>query len=331
MLSSRVSFSEEKKGKEGEQKHICVLEFYFNKKGKEREGKFEVKIVWFMVHSKVNLKESLVGLWIEVSDLGLLLLSEECLVRVSLDRYKTDGLSGFPTAKRPRIQTNSRGVSGSAQLSAGNTKTSSPIQHLTNDPQSSLVKQQSRASITNIAQGDARSVLDDTDRLYKSVLLWDVPTRNPLPTTLEQPHYITDIRFQPNSTFFAAACFDKIYYCDSTNVSKAPVILKGHTGPVKSIDFSPKDPHILCSCDNQGEILIWDLNTCRVIFKLKENGVSSNQVWFQSGSLLAVASGKKIILLLIQMDSEKIRITSKVGTWPSLGGVREVPLYRATA
>ncbi|PWA73861.1 G-protein beta WD-40 repeat-containing protein [Artemisia annua] len=189
----------------------------------------------------------------------------------------TDGLSGFPTAKHLRIQTNSRGVSGSAhykgcqtitkvvkpiypikhtnssthhlqQLSVGNTDTSSPIQHLTNDPQSSLVKQQSRASITNIAQGDAHSVLDDTDfmfrrdRLYKyvhhklftchfssdgkllacagtdgMVLLWDVPSRKPLPTTLKQPHIITDIRFQPKSTFFAAACSNKIYFCDSTN------------------------------------------------------------------------------------------------------------------
>ncbi|GJZ38683.1 transcriptional corepressor LEUNIG_homolog-like protein [Tanacetum coccineum] len=194
------------------------------------------------------------------------------------------------------------------QLSVGNKHTSSPIQHLTNDPESSLVKQQSRASITNIAQGDARSVLDDTG--LSKVLLWDVPSRNPLPSTLEQPHFITDIRFQPNSTFFAAACFDKIYYCDSTNVSKAPVILKGHTGRVKSIDFSPKDPHILCSCDSQGEILIWDVDTCRTIFK--ENGISSNQVRFQSGNLLAVASGKKIILLSIHMDSGKIRITSKM-------------------
>nr|GEV81927.1 hypothetical protein [Tanacetum cinerariifolium] len=38
----------------------------------------------------------------------------------------------------------------------------------------------------------------------------------------------------------------------------------------------------------------------------------NNQVRFQSGSLLAVASGKKIILLSIHMDSEKICIPSKV-------------------
>ncbi|PWA70749.1 G-protein beta WD-40 repeat-containing protein [Artemisia annua] len=228
----------------------------------------------------------------------------------SLD--STDGLSGFPTAKHPRIQANSRGVSGSAQLSVGNTNASSPIQHLTNDPHSSLVKQQSRASITNIAQ----DFMFRKDRLYKSVrhklltchfssdgkllacagtkgmvLLWDVPSRKPLPTTLEQPHIITDIRFQPNSTFFAAACFDKIYFCDSTNVSKAPVILKGHTWPVKSIDFSPKDPHILCSCDSQGEILIWDVNTCHTIFKLKGHGQDINSIcWDPSHTRLASVS-----------------------------------------
>ncbi|GKD80908.1 hypothetical protein Tco_1347747 [Tanacetum coccineum] len=38
-MIKKLSGCAEKKGKEREQKHICVLEFYFNKKGKESEGK----------------------------------------------------------------------------------------------------------------------------------------------------------------------------------------------------------------------------------------------------------------------------------------------------
>ncbi|GKC82045.1 transcriptional corepressor LEUNIG_homolog-like protein isoform X1, partial [Tanacetum coccineum] len=174
------------------------------------------------------------------------------------------------------------------------------------------------------------------------VLLWDVGSRTPLPN-LKLPNTILNVCFQPDTTFLAASCGYKIYYCDSTKVSEAPVVLIGHAKPTEqdeyfytwpiivtprqggnarrkqewissqhtSVDFCPTDRHLMCSCDSHGEVHIWNVESRLILCKFKE-AAGASHVKFGSRNMLAIAAGRRIMLLsLIHTDSGEIKETSR--------------------
>ncbi|GKA34970.1 G-protein beta WD-40 repeat-containing protein [Tanacetum coccineum] len=154
------------------------------------------------------------------------------------------------------------------------------------------------------------------------VLLWDVGSRTPLPN-LKLPNTILNVCFQPDTTFLAASCGYKIYYCDSTKVSEAPVVLIGHAKPteqdeyfytwpiIKSVDFCPTDRHLMCSCDSHGEVHIWNVESRLILCKFKE-AAGASHVKFGSRNMLAIAAGRRIMLLsLIHTESREIKETSR--------------------
>nr|GEY43734.1 hypothetical protein [Tanacetum cinerariifolium] len=127
----------------------------------------------------------------------------------------------------------------------------------------------------------------------------------------------------PDTTFLAASCGYKIYYCDSTKVSEAPVVLIGHAKPteedeylytwpfIKSVDFCLTDRHLLCSCDSHGEVHIWNVESRLILCKFKK-AAGASHVKFQSRNMLAISAGRRIMLFsLIHTYSGEIKETSR--------------------
>ncbi|KAL2341878.1 hypothetical protein Fmac_009818 [Flemingia macrophylla] len=122
-------------------------------------------------------------------------------------------------------------------------------------------------------------------------------------TTKTHSHIITDIRFRTNSTIFATSSFDRsVRLWDATKPTISPAILTGHTEQVMSLDFHPRKIDLLCSCDNNDVIRLWDINQ-RVCTHTTKGG--SKQVRFQPcfGELLATATGKNIKIYDVETNS----------------------------
>ncbi|ONI10470.1 hypothetical protein PRUPE_4G049300 [Prunus persica] len=139
----------------------------------------------------------------------------------------------------------------------------------------------------------------------KKVLIWNMETFDFDKTSEGHSLLITDIRFQPNSTIFATSSFDKtVKIWDAARSSKSLSKLLGHTGQVMSLDFHPRKANLLCSCDNNDEVRLWDINqcTCTSIFK-----GATKQVRFQPqfGKNLATSSGNGINVFDVETGSLK--------------------------
>ncbi|KAI5331202.1 hypothetical protein L3X38_021328 [Prunus dulcis] len=139
----------------------------------------------------------------------------------------------------------------------------------------------------------------------KKVLIWNMETFDFDKTSEGHSLLITDIRFQPNSTIFATSSFDKtVKIWDAARSSKSLSKLLGHTGQVMSLDFHPRKVNLLCSCDNNDEVRLWDINqcTCTSIFK-----GATKQVRFQPqfGKFLATSSGNGINVFDVETGSLK--------------------------
>ncbi|KAM7525084.1 hypothetical protein LguiA_014986 [Lonicera macranthoides] len=156
----------------------------------------------------------------------------------------------------------------------------------------------------------------------KKVLIWNLDLFQPAKTAEEHSHIITDVRFRPNSTLFATSSFDRtVQIWDATRVnynpcpisintfvafryrtsrsSKSLLTFVGHGEQVMSLDFHPRKSDLLCSCDSNDEIRLWNVNqsACTSVFK-----GASRQVRFQPqvGNLLAAASGSAISLIDVE-------------------------------
>ncbi|CAL5412243.1 unnamed protein product [Camellia sinensis] len=137
----------------------------------------------------------------------------------------------------------------------------------------------------------------------KKVLLWKMSNFDSVDTAEEHSHLITDVRFRPSSSVFATSSFDRtVQIWDAKKPSKSLCKFVGHAEQVTSLDFHPRKVDLLCSCDSNDEIRLWNVNecTCTHIFK-----GASRQVRFQPrvGNLLATASGNKISLYDVETNS----------------------------
>ncbi|KAL8054265.1 hypothetical protein ABFS82_05G128700 [Erythranthe guttata] len=106
---------------------------------------------------------------------------------------------------------------------------------------------------------------------------------------------ITDIRFNSSSSFIATSSNQMVKIWDANNAGQFVGMLQGHRGDVLSLDFHPKEEHILCSCDDNEELRRWDVRSglCTKIVK-----VGAAQLRFQPtvGKYLAANTEKNVSL-----------------------------------
>ncbi|KAG5227874.1 hypothetical protein OIU77_022543 [Salix suchowensis] len=138
----------------------------------------------------------------------------------------------------------------------------------------------------------------------KKVVLWNMETLQTECTPDEHTQIITDVRFRPNSTQLATSSFDKsVRLWDAANPRYSLQTHTGHTSHVMSLDFHPKKNDVFCSCDDNNEIRLWNINqySCTRISK-----GGSAQVRFQPriGQLLAAASDNVVSIFDIESDRQ---------------------------
>ncbi|KAA3489123.1 transcriptional corepressor LEUNIG-like isoform X1 [Gossypium australe] len=128
----------------------------------------------------------------------------------------------------------------------------------------------------------------------KVVLIWNMETLDFVRTAEGHSLLITDVRFRPSSTIFATSSFDKtVQLWDSTKPSKSLFKLVGHAEQVLSLDFHPRKTDLLCSCDSNNEMRLWNINQRSCVHVSKS---ATKQVRFQPrpGKLIATASGNVV-------------------------------------
>ncbi|PON61396.1 Guanine nucleotide-binding protein, beta subunit [Trema orientale] len=140
----------------------------------------------------------------------------------------------------------------------------------------------------------------------KKVFIWNVETFDSVSPSEGHFSLISDIRFHPSSTIFATSSFDRtVKIWDAARPSKSLLNLLGHSEQVRSVDFHPRKVDLLCSCDTNNEIRLWNVkqSTCTRVFK-----GATKQVRFQpdSGKLLATASGNGVNLFDTETGSLKL-------------------------
>ncbi|KAM7506065.1 hypothetical protein LguiB_004969 [Lonicera macranthoides] len=136
----------------------------------------------------------------------------------------------------------------------------------------------------------------------KKIFIWNVDTFNCVSTGEGHSDIVTDVRFRPSSSFFASSSFDRtLQLWDSSRPTNSILRLLGHSEAVVSLDFHPRRSDILCSCDINNEIRLWNIkqSACTRVFK-----GANRQVRFQprGGNLLAAASGNVISLIDVETN-----------------------------
>ncbi|KAE8706067.1 hypothetical protein F3Y22_tig00110407pilonHSYRG00021 [Hibiscus syriacus] len=94
-----------------------------------------------------------------------------------------------------------------------------------------------------------------------------------------------------------------------TDPSKSLFKLARHAEKVLSLDFHPRKVDLLCSCDNNNEIRLWNINQRACINVSKE---ATKQVRFQPelGKLIATASGN--VVNVIDIETNKPQFCLKI-------------------
>ncbi|KAL4201332.1 hypothetical protein AMTRI_Chr02g258170 [Amborella trichopoda] len=137
----------------------------------------------------------------------------------------------------------------------------------------------------------------------KKAVLWNMDTLDLESTLEEHSSLITDVCFRPNSSHLATSSFDKtVRVWNAANPSYSLCKLSGHETQVKSLDFHPKKPDLLCSCDSNGEIRWWNVNQQACTRVSKQGGIS--QLRFQpiAGQLMATSEENMINIFDVETN-----------------------------
>ncbi|KAG8635391.1 hypothetical protein MANES_16G029200v8 [Manihot esculenta] len=137
----------------------------------------------------------------------------------------------------------------------------------------------------------------------KKVFIWNMETFDFVNSSEGHSLLITDVRFRPNSTIYATSSFDRtLQIWDATKPSKSLFKLLGHADQVMALDFHPRKADLLCSCDSNDEIRLWNVNRCACTHVSKG---ASKQVRFQPqyGKLLATCSRNNINVIDVENDT----------------------------
>ncbi|KAI4296766.1 hypothetical protein L6164_036692 [Bauhinia variegata] len=146
-------------------------------------------------------------------------------------------------------------------------------------------------------------VLASAGHEKKVVFIWNMETFDCVSTSEAHSLLITDVRFRPGSTIFATSSFDRtVKIWDAAKPNKSLFKFTGHAEQVMSLDFHPRKADLLCSCDNNDIIRLWNLNLSVCMHVIKG---ASKQVRFQPrfGKLLATATGNSINVIDIESNS----------------------------
>nr|XP_009385699.1 PREDICTED: transcriptional corepressor LEUNIG_HOMOLOG [Musa acuminata subsp. malaccensis]XP_009385700.1 PREDICTED: transcriptional corepressor LEUNIG_HOMOLOG [Musa acuminata subsp. malaccensis]XP_009385701.1 PREDICTED: transcriptional corepressor LEUNIG_HOMOLOG [Musa acuminata subsp. malaccensis]XP_009385703.1 PREDICTED: transcriptional corepressor LEUNIG_HOMOLOG [Musa acuminata subsp. malaccensis]XP_009385704.1 PREDICTED: transcriptional corepressor LEUNIG_HOMOLOG [Musa acuminata subsp. mal len=139
----------------------------------------------------------------------------------------------------------------------------------------------------------------------KKAVLWNMETRQTESTQEEHSLIITDVRFRPNSTQLATSSFDRLVKLwDSAQPSYSLHTFSGHNSQVTSLDFHPMKTDLMCSCDGNGEIRLWNVSqfSCSRVSK-----GGTVQVRFQPniGQLVAAAAENVVSIFDVETDRKK--------------------------
>ncbi|XP_025015561.2 transcriptional corepressor LEUNIG_HOMOLOG isoform X2 [Ricinus communis] len=170
----------------------------------------------------------------------------------------------------------------------------------------------------------------------KKVFFWNMESFDFNDSSEGHSSLITDVRFKPDSTILATSSFDRtLQIWDATKLTghstsasqnwgswinqgasnhrldhivsdviptKSLFKLLGHAEQVMALDFHPRNGDVLCSCDSNDEIRLWNVNRGACI---KVSKGATKQVRFQPqcGQLLATASGNSINVIDVENNS----------------------------
>nr|XP_027079719.1 transcriptional corepressor LEUNIG-like [Coffea arabica] len=148
----------------------------------------------------------------------------------------------------------------------------------------------------------------------KKAVLWYTDTLKPKATLEEHSMLITDVRFSPSMARLATSSFDKtVRVWDADNPGYTLRNFTGHSAGVMSLDFHPNKDDLICSCDGDGEIRYWSINTgsCSRAFK---GGMA--QVRFQPRLGRYLAAAAENVVSILDAESQACRHILKGHTKP---------------
>ncbi|KAJ6707079.1 TRANSCRIPTIONAL REGULATOR OF FILAMENTOUS GROWTH FLO8 [Salix viminalis] len=137
----------------------------------------------------------------------------------------------------------------------------------------------------------------------KKVSIWNMEDFQASKSSEGHSLLVTDVRFRPSSSILATASFDRtVRIWDAAKPSISLFKLQGHTEQVMSLDFHPRKVDLLCSCDGNDEIRLWNVNNRRC---MRISKGATRQVRFQPGigKLMATSTGNIINVIDVEVGN----------------------------
>ncbi|KAJ4834278.1 hypothetical protein Tsubulata_028317 [Turnera subulata] len=163
----------------------------------------------------------------------------------------------------------------------------------------------------------------------KKVAIWNMETLGVTKPSDGHSLLITDVRFRRSSTIFATSSFDRtvkiwdaanqfvylsgfnsqvVSCCLPNNAStyivmqpsKSLISFSGHSEQVMSLDFHPRKVDLLCSCDTNDEIRLWNVKKSTCV-RVSQGGIKQVRFQPQCGKLLATATGNNINVIDVEI------------------------------
>lgn len=128
----------------------------------------------------------------------------------------------------------------------------------------------------------------------KKVFLWNMDTLGYVSSLESHSQLVTEVQFHPSSELFATSSFDKtVQLWDAVRPNSSLFALLGHADHVMSLDFHPRKMDLLCSCDSNNEIRMWNVKdyTC---LRVSKGAIRQIRFQPQLGRLLATAAGNTV-------------------------------------